>query len=225
MSLSVCPFNKNHKLNKNKLLIHVQKCPDRICSNLKQCIYNPLHFINKEKYQKHLTICENRPNDVEPGLKEEMAKYIMEFKKKKNEDEDIKIQAIQQDKEENLNIIQENEEDNENKGKIEEIKETKDNYKRKTRRGKYKNKKRRGIVGINKTTENPTDTGNLKSTPKPTPKDEGITNTNTGEEIMDINNLPETPFGDSFDDINYFDLEDPNDFNVDFLGLDKLSQE
>ena len=58
-----CRYNPNHQMKPSRLLIHEQKCPDRLKKqNLyKLCPYNPNHKIEKELYEKHILECENKP--------------------------------------------------------------------------------------------------------------------------------------------------------------------
>ena len=61
--MAVCRYNPNHKMKPNRLLIHEQKCPDRLKKQdlYRLCPYNPNHKIEKEKYEQHILVCENKP--------------------------------------------------------------------------------------------------------------------------------------------------------------------
>ena len=61
--MAICRYNPNHKMKPSRLLIHEQKCPDRLKKQdlYRLCPYNPNHKIEKEKYEKHILECENKP--------------------------------------------------------------------------------------------------------------------------------------------------------------------
>ena len=61
--MAICRYNSNHKMKPSRLLIHEQKCPDRLKKQdlYRLCPYNPNHKIEKEKYEKHILECENKP--------------------------------------------------------------------------------------------------------------------------------------------------------------------
>ena len=61
--MAICRYNPNHKMKQSRLLIHEQKCPDRLKKQdlYRLCPYNPNHKIEKEKYEKHILECENKP--------------------------------------------------------------------------------------------------------------------------------------------------------------------
>ena len=63
MNMAVCRYNPNHKMKPSRLLIHEQKCPDRLKKQdlYRLCPYNPNHKIEKEKYEQHILVCENKP--------------------------------------------------------------------------------------------------------------------------------------------------------------------
>lgn len=64
MSLVECRYNRNHKMKKNKLEIHEQKCPDRLKCKIKyiQCPYDVTHKIKEEEYANHILECKSKPN-------------------------------------------------------------------------------------------------------------------------------------------------------------------
>ena len=63
MSLSICRYNKNHKVKPSRIDIHEQKCPDRLKyqNKFKLCPYNPSHKIERELYEQHVSECPNKP--------------------------------------------------------------------------------------------------------------------------------------------------------------------
>lgn len=64
MSLVECRYNPNHRMKKNRLEIHEQKCPDRLKCRIKyiQCPYDITHKIKEQDYANHILECKSKPN-------------------------------------------------------------------------------------------------------------------------------------------------------------------
>ena len=92
--MAICRYNPNHKMKPSRLLIHEQKCPDRLKKQdlYRLCPYNPNHKIEKEKYEKHILECENKPKiTLEEQENVERAKNMNDMA---SEQEQIKFARI-----------------------------------------------------------------------------------------------------------------------------------
>lgn len=55
--LHTCPYNKNHKVPRNKLELHLVKCMEENgpCG-LKICTYNFIHHVPEQEFEQHLRV-------------------------------------------------------------------------------------------------------------------------------------------------------------------------
>jgi hypothetical protein len=73
-NLSICIYNKNHKVRKCKLYFHELNCPDQKYSDLVSCQYDFSHKVKKSNLDKHHLSCPLRPK-IDQDINREMLEY------------------------------------------------------------------------------------------------------------------------------------------------------
>lgn len=61
-NMARCPYNNQHVMNQERLLWHLDKCPDgnRLSYLFATCPYNTFHRMPKPQYEDHLRTCPDR---------------------------------------------------------------------------------------------------------------------------------------------------------------------